>query len=112
MPEVFGMAMIVCLLSTYGEGVPKVLIEAASCGKPLVAYDVPGCREIVLDGENGFLLPAGDIVGVATALERLIGDPELRAAMGRRSRELAVGEFSEAVVNALTLDVYRELLAR
>jgi glycosyltransferase involved in cell wall biosynthesis len=112
MPEVLGMATIVCLLSTYGEGVPKVLIEAASCGKPLVAYDVPGCREIVHDGENGVLLPAGDVAGVAAALQRLIGDPELRAAMGRLSRELAVGEFSEAVVHARTLDVYRELLAK
>ncbi len=112
MPEVFGMATVVCLLSIYGEGVPKVLIEAAACGKPLVAYDVPGCREIVHDGDNGFLLPAGDVLGVTVALKRLIGDPELRAAMGLQSRQLAVGEFSEAAVHARTLDIYGEILSR
>jgi glycosyltransferase involved in cell wall biosynthesis len=111
MPEVFSMATIVCLPSTYGEGVPKVLIEAAACGKPLVAYDVPGCREIVRDGYNGALLPPGDLNGLGAAIRRLLADAELRAAMGQRSRQLAVGEFSDASVHARTLEVYGELLA-
>lgn len=111
MPEVFSAATIVCLPSTYGEGIPKVLIEAAACGKPLVAYDVPGCREIVRDGENGILVPSGDVLGMAAAVKTLLEDAELRASMGRKSRKMAVSEFSDAIVNSATLDVYRELLA-
>jgi glycosyltransferase involved in cell wall biosynthesis len=111
MPEVFGAATIVCLPSTYGEGIPKVLIEAAACGKPLVAYDVPGCREIVRDGENGILVPPGDVIGVVAAVKRLLEDAELRASMGGKSRQMVVDEFSDAIVHAGTLRVYRELLA-
>lgn len=110
MPEVFGMASLVCLPSTYGEGVPKALIEAASCGRPVVAYDVPGCREIVRDGENGFLLTPGDVAGMAAVVARLLADADLRADMGRKSRAIACDEFSDVVVHARTLEVYRELL--
>ncbi len=111
MPEVFGAASIVCLPSTYGEGIPKALIEAAACGKPLVAYDVPGCREIVRDGENGLLLPPGDVLGVTAAVKKLLEDAELRASMGGKSRQMVVDEFSDTIVHAGTLRVYRELLA-
>jgi glycosyltransferase involved in cell wall biosynthesis len=110
MPQVFGAAAIVCLPSTYGEGVPKALIEAASCGRPLVAYDVPGSREIVRDGQNGILVPPGDVVAFAAAVGRLLADAALRAAMGERARQIALGEFSDAIVQAATLDVYREVL--
>lgn len=109
MPDVFHQTSIVCLPTTYGEGIPKVLIEAAACGRPIVAYDVPGCREIVRNGENGFLVPRGDVAGLAFAVSTLLADSDLRASMGRKGREIAVEEFSEALVVAQTLDIYREL---
>lgn len=110
MPEVFAQSHIVCLPSSYGEGVPKVLIEAAACGRPIVATDTPGCREIVKHGENGLLVPMRDAAALAVALRKLIEDPELRRRMGKKGRELAVAEFSvETVVNE-TLAIYRELI--
>ncbi len=109
MPEVFLQASIVCLPTTYGEGIPKVLIEAAACGRPIVAYDVPGCREIVRNGKNGLLVPRGDVAGLASAVSTLLADSDLRANMGRKGREIAVEEFSEALVVAQTFDLYREL---
>jgi glycosyltransferase involved in cell wall biosynthesis len=110
MPAVFDDADAVCLPSRYGEGVPKVLLEAAACGLPMVVTDSPGCREVVRQGENGLLVPVGDIEALATALRRLIEDGALRERMGRRGREIAEAEFSDAQVAAATLRVYRDLL--
>jgi glycosyltransferase involved in cell wall biosynthesis len=110
MPDVFAQSHIVCLPSTYGEGVPKVLIEAAACGRPIVTTDAPGCREIVKDGLNGFLIPRNDAVAVADALKKLIDSPMLRKKMGRRGRELVQKEFSLEKVNKETLEIYEELI--
>lgn len=110
MPKVFSESHIVCLPS-YREGLPKVLIEAAACGRPIVATDVPGCREIVLHGKNGFLVPARNSAAIADALERLIEDPALRYKMGIKGRELALSEFSIEKVVSQTLALYQELVA-
>lgn len=110
MPKVFSDSHIVCLPS-YREGLPKVLIEAAACGRPIVATDVPGCREIVLHGKNGLLVPMRNSVALADALERLIEDPSLRHKMGINGRELAVSEFSVEKVISQTLALYQELSA-
>jgi glycosyltransferase involved in cell wall biosynthesis len=72
MPAVFAGVHIVCLPTYYGEGVPKVLIEAASCGRPIVATDAPGCREIVIDGRNGILIPINDTEALASAIRKLL----------------------------------------
>jgi glycosyltransferase involved in cell wall biosynthesis len=109
MPAVFAQSHIVCLPS-YGEGVPKVLIEAASCGRPIVTTDAPGCREIVRDGENGFLVPVRDADVVSRALQRLIEYPDLRRAMGARGREIVEREFTQEMVIQETLALYEELL--
>lgn len=109
MPQVLAQASIVCLPSAYGEGVPKVLLEAAACGRALVTTDAPGCREIVRHGENGLLVPLRDAMGLAQAIEKLLGDPGLRAAMGKRGRRLVEAEFSESKVAEQTLAVYREM---
>jgi glycosyltransferase involved in cell wall biosynthesis len=109
MPKVFEKSHIICLPTFYGEGVPKVLIEAAACGRPLVTTDTPGCREIVRHGENGFLAPVKDSIALADAIQRLIEDPELRKLMGARGREIAVKEFSVERVIQETLAVYKEL---
>jgi glycosyltransferase involved in cell wall biosynthesis len=110
MPEVFARSHIVCLPSFYGEGVPKVLIEAAACGQPIITTDTPGCREIVRNGENGILVPVKDYLALADAIQRLIENPELRKRMGLRGREIAVNEFSIEKVVQETLAVYMELM--
>ncbi|MFK5854539.1 MAG: glycosyltransferase family 4 protein [Bacteroidota bacterium] len=110
MPEVFSQVHIVCLPSFYGEGVPKVLIEAASCGKPIVTTNAPGCRDIVRDGVNGLLVPLRDSVAVADALKKLIQSPELRKQMGEKGRALVESDFSLKKVNSETLSLYKELL--
>ncbi len=112
MPSVFARSHIVCLPSFYGEGVPKVLIEAAACGRAIVTTDTPGCREIVRHGENGLLVPVRDSNALAEALRILIENPTMRAEMGARGREIAVAEFSEEKVIEQTLSVYRDLLSQ
>jgi glycosyltransferase involved in cell wall biosynthesis len=110
MKDVLSQAHIVCLPSLR-EGVPKVLIEAAACGRAIVTTDAPGCREIVRDSENGLLVPVRDSRALAEAIRLLVENPSLRASMALRGREIVVQEFSiERVVNE-TLSVYRELLA-
>lgn len=110
MPQVYAQAHVVCLPS-YREGLPKALLEAAACGRPIVTTDVPGCREIVRDGDNGVLVPVCDAPALAEAMARLIADPDMRRRMGERGRALAVGEFSQERVIAETLVVYREAMA-
>jgi glycosyltransferase involved in cell wall biosynthesis len=109
MPEVFGLADIVCLPTTYGEGVPKVLIEAAACGLPIVTTDVPGCREIVQHDVNGFLLPPGDIGALFGTVKSLLEDSTLRSKMGSRGRALVISDFSIEHVIEQTLNLYHEI---
>jgi glycosyltransferase involved in cell wall biosynthesis len=105
-PRIISYAALVCLPTTYGEGVPKILIEAAAGSCAIVAYDVAGCREIVRDGENGLLVRAGDISGLAIAIRGLLEDRTTRTAMGLRGRERVEREFTQERVIAQTLDVY------
>lgn len=111
MPQIFAQAHIVCLPSSYREGVPKVLIEASACGRPIVTTDVPGCREVVRQEENGILVPVRNSKALAEALKRLIKDASLRKRMGARGREIAIKEFSVEKVVHETLSVYKELLS-
>jgi len=111
MPEVFRQVHVVCLPSTYGEGIPKVLIEAAAAGRPVVTTDIPGCRDIVRDGANGLLVPPGDVPALAAALRRLLTDPDLRRRMGSAGRAVFEADFTEEQVVARTLEIYDALLA-
>jgi glycosyltransferase involved in cell wall biosynthesis len=111
MPRVLKQAHIACLPSYYGEGIPKSLLEAAACGLPVVTTDAPGCREVVVEGDNGFLVPVRDAKALAAALETLIRDPSLRQRMGQQSRTKAVAEFSQPQVIGETLQLYREMTA-
>jgi glycosyltransferase involved in cell wall biosynthesis len=110
MRKVLSQSNIVCLPSLR-EGVPKVLIEAAACGRAIVTTDAPGCREIVREGENGLLVPVRDSKALADALRLLIESAPLRALMAAKGREIAVAEFSVERVVDETLGVYLELLA-
>jgi glycosyltransferase involved in cell wall biosynthesis len=93
MPQLYAAAHVVALPTRYGEGVPKVLVEAAACGRAVVASDTPGCREVVRHDENGLLVRSGDVPALAAAVERLLHDRSLRARMGGRGREIAMAEF-------------------
>jgi glycosyltransferase involved in cell wall biosynthesis len=112
MPRVLAQSSVVCLPTTYREGTPQVLTEAAACARPIVAFDVPGCREIVRNGENGILVPVRDVERLQEALRILIENPQLRTAMGNRGRALAVEEFSLDRVISQTLAMYNTLIAR
>ena len=100
----------VAVLPSYREGLPKSLLEAAACGRPIVATDVPGCREIVENGANGILVPVRDAVALADALEKLLSDAALRRRMGAKSRHLVETRFHVGLVIRDTLDVYESLL--
>ena len=108
MAEAYAKAHIVCLPS-YREGLPKTLIEAAACGRPIIASDVPGCREVVRSGENGLLVPSRDPFALAEAIRLLVKNPSLRREMGTRGRDIAVKEFSTTQIISQTLSVYQSL---
>jgi glycosyltransferase involved in cell wall biosynthesis len=109
MLSLFSEAHIVCLPS-YREGIPKVLMEAAACGKPIVTTDAPGCREVVRHQETGLLVPPRDRRALAAALRILIRDPELRLSMGRNGRSLAEDEFSLERVIKENFKLYERIL--
>lgn len=111
MPKVLADCHVVCLPS-YREGLPRVLIEASACARPLVAFDVPGCRQIVRPMENGLLARERTAASLAAALRTLIEDPALRTKLGIRAREIAARDFAEERINGQTLDVYARLLDR
>ncbi len=108
---VWRRAAIAVLPSTYGEGVPKALLEAAACARPMVASNVPGCREVVRPGDTGLLASPRDIQALAEAIAALAGDPVRRKAMGRAARALVEQEFAEEVVARETLAVYDAALS-
>lgn len=109
MPAVLAKSHIVCLPS-YREGIPRILIEAAASGRPIVTTDAPGCRELVRPGINGIIVPSRDTLSLAAALRYLIEHPEVRVAMGNNNRQVAVQEFSQELVVAQFMAVYRDLL--
>jgi glycosyltransferase involved in cell wall biosynthesis len=110
MPAVLASSHVVVLPTYYGEGVPKVLLEAAASARPIITTQIPGCREVVRHGENGLLVPPKDPEALAHAIATLIADPALRQRFGLRGREIAVDEFRVEKVVAETLAVYRDLL--
>ncbi|MGA7749220.1 MAG: glycosyltransferase family 4 protein, partial [Gallionella sp.] len=110
MPQVYAQSHIVCLPS-YREGLPKSLLEAASCARPIVTTNVPGCRDIVHDGDNGILVEARNARALADALAKLLADPKLCLQMGQRGRERVLHEFSQERIVAQVLALYREVLS-
>jgi glycosyltransferase involved in cell wall biosynthesis len=105
MNTVFAQANIICLPS-YREGLSRTLLEAAASGRALVATDVPGCRDIVHNNENGFLVPVRNVPLLAKALEQLIQNPGLRHSMGLRGRQIVEENFSEQTIIEQTIRLY------
>ena len=97
----------VCVLPSYREGVPRTLLEAAAVGKPIVATDVAGCREVVDHGINGLLVPLRNTGALADAIGRLVVNPSLREEMGAQSRKKAVDEFDVQHVVRQYLELYK-----
>jgi glycosyltransferase involved in cell wall biosynthesis len=108
-PAVLSESHIVCLPS-YREGLPKSLIEALAAGRPVVATNVPGCREVVIHEHNGLLVEPRNPRVLADAIQRLIADKELRIRFGAAGRLLAEREFSTTRINGQTIDVYESFV--
>ncbi len=111
MPTLLAASHVVCLPSYYREGVPKALLEAAACGRPVVTTDSIGCREAIEAEVTGILVPVRDATRLADALERIFKDAGLRQRMGEAGRMRAEQLFSVKKVVSRTLDIYRELVA-
>jgi len=109
MKEILSLSDIVCLPS-YREGIPRILIEAASCARAIVTTNAPGCSAVVQHGVNGFLVPTKDSKALADALSVLIHDPERRAAMGLAGRALAIEKFSERITLPKMMRAYDQSL--
>jgi glycosyltransferase involved in cell wall biosynthesis len=112
MAELLKSVDIMVLPSFYREGVPRSLIEAAAAGLPIVTTDTPGCRDIVENGVNGFLVPIRDGNALAEAIRKILDDPMLASRMGEAGRAKALAEYDERLVFEKTVDVYCELNSR
>jgi glycosyltransferase involved in cell wall biosynthesis len=102
----------IAVLPSRREGLPKSLLEAAACGRPIVATDVPGCREIARSGVNAIVVPVDDAPALADAIDRLSGDPQLRGLYGAEGRWLVETEFSSARIGRDIVALYRKLLEK
>lgn len=109
--ELINQSSIVVLPSYYGEGLPKILIEAAACAKPVVTTDHPGCRDAIEPGISGLLIPPRDASALAVAIKKLLDDPDLCKSMGIAGRALAERKFDIKQVVQTHLDIYAEMLS-
>jgi glycosyltransferase involved in cell wall biosynthesis len=100
----------VAMLLSYREGLPRSLVEAAAAARPIVTTDVPGCREVVRQGIEGFVVPRGDVAAAAEALARLAADPALRARMGAAANARFNERFTEHAVAGTVRSLYRGML--
>ena len=87
------------------------LLEAAACGRPLIASDVPGCREIARHGVNALLVPADEPEALANAISKLMNDRDMRVRFGGASRQIVVSDFSSARVGSEIVALYARLVA-
>jgi glycosyltransferase involved in cell wall biosynthesis len=100
----------IAVLPSRREGLPKSLLEAAACGRPMISSDVPGCREVVRPRETGLLVPPDQPAALAAAIGQLASSPDLRALYGAAARRLAVERFSADSIGRQTVDLYRRLV--
>jgi glycosyltransferase involved in cell wall biosynthesis len=110
--EVWAQAHFAVQPSRGGEGLPKSLLEAAACGRAMIATDVPGCREIAIPGETGFLVQVDDAEALAQAMLKLAGDAALRERYGQAARRLTETRFSSEAIGRETVALYESLIER
>ena len=103
----WGAADLAAVPSRPGEGMPRAMLEAAACGRPLVVSDVPGCRQFVRSGVEGLVVPPGNAKALADALAKLIRDRELRIQAGAAARRKLVREYTVTAVRAKVREVYQ-----
>ena len=108
--ELLKQSHIMAFPSWYREGLPKSVIEAEAIGRPVVTTDSVGCRDTVIDGKNGYMIPIKNSKALAEALKKLIDNPELRQQMGRNAREFAVSKFDINDVVKVHLDIYKAII--
>ena len=101
-PAISGCSVYV--LPSYREGTPRTVLEAMAMGRAVITTDAPGCRETVVDGDNGFLVPVKDINALADAMIKMVDTPGLAASMGERSRRIAEEKYDVHKVNAAMLE--------
>ena len=109
MQDILSQASII-VLPSYREGFPKVLIEAAACGRAVVTTDVAGCRDAIYNGITGVLVPVRDARALAKAISGLIASPENYKKMGIEGRKLAVEQFDEKQVVKKHYEIYSKFL--
>ena len=112
MPTLLALSDLVVLPTYYPEGIPRVLIEAAAMARPIVSTTIPGVAEIVEDGVNGLLVPPRDADALASAIERLLDDPDLRAEYGAAGRLKAEREYDDREVAQRYVEEYRKAWAK
>jgi glycosyltransferase involved in cell wall biosynthesis len=110
--SIWAASHIAVLPSYYREGLPKALMEAAACGRPIVTTDLPGCRDAIVPNKSGLLVPARDAESLANAVQTLIEDPQRRRAMGAYARRDAEARFSDDQINGQILDLCDALVGR
>lgn len=109
MPELLASALIFVFPSYYAEGMPKVLLEAASCGTPIITTDHSGCRDTVIEGKTGLLVPCRDVKVLASAIMNLLNNRDLRGQMSTRARALAEFSYRDSEVVSAHYELYRQL---
>jgi N,N'-diacetylbacillosaminyl-diphospho-undecaprenol alpha-1,3-N-acetylgalactosaminyltransferase len=102
----------ICVLPSYREGLPVTLLEACAMSKPIVTTNTYGCRDVVVDTINGFLVPVKNSQLLSERIETLLSDKNLRASMGTKGRELAVSEFDINIVNNKYMQYYDSFLKK
>jgi len=110
MPSLWAASHVGVLPTTYGEGIPKCLIEAAACGRPVIASDWTGCRDLVLHGKTGLLVPPTDEGALADAIALLAVDAGMRRRMGAEARAEVERSYCSGQIIQSTLDIYKQLL--
>lgn len=109
MPDLISETSIVVLPSIYGEGLPKILVEAAACGRPVITTDHPGCRDAIIPEETGLLVPPKDVDALSDAIKKLLTREDLRLEFGRMGRNLAKVEFSIRKIVNSHIDLYDQI---
>ncbi|MFA0468876.1 glycosyltransferase family 4 protein [Vibrio breoganii] len=109
-PELIKSASVIALPTQYGEGVPRILIEACAIGRPIITSQLGGCRDICKNGENGFIVNPPYVESIKSAIKTLYLNRKLINNMGRKGREIVVKEFSNDIILSQNIDFYRSLL--